>query len=106
MPDRFPAEDRVAVGARRDELFASLRELVSRHSPERAERLVPESFGEVDDARLANLLAQTLGFDVVERQQILETCDVRRRYELLCDLVQFKLAMQGAVGPSGAGQVH
>jgi Lon protease-like protein len=106
LPDRFLPDDRVAVEARRRDLFVALRELVAQRAPDEADRLVPESFGSVDHARLANLLAQTLRFDVVERQQLLESVDVRARFELLCEIVHFQLAMHDVQGPAGHGQVH
>jgi len=106
LPDRFPAEDHAAVAARRGDLFVALRELVAQRAPDDAGRLVPESFGDVDDARLANLLAQTLRFDVVERQQLLESVDVKGRFELLCELVHFQVAMRDASRPAGPGQLH
>jgi len=106
LPDCFPPEDHADVEARRGDLFVALRELVAQRAPDDAGRMVPESFANVDHARLANLLGQTLHFDVVERQQLLETVDVKRRFALLCELVHFQLAMRDAQGPSGLGQVH
>jgi Lon protease-like protein len=106
LPDRYPAEDHGAVEALRGDLFGVLRELVALRAPDEADRLAPESFASVDDARLANLLAQTLRFDVFERQQLLETVDVKTRFELLCELVRFQLAMRDVQGPPGQGQVH
>ncbi|MBW2272388.1 MAG: LON peptidase substrate-binding domain-containing protein [Deltaproteobacteria bacterium] len=106
LPDRYPAEDRAAVEARRDDLFIALRELVALRAPDEVRRLEPESFAQVDDARLANLLGQTLRFDVVERQQLLEAVDVKQRFELLRELVRFQLAMRDAQAPGSQGPVH
>jgi Lon protease-like protein len=106
LPDCLCSEDRAAVAARRADLFVALRELVSQRAPADAGRLVPESFETVDDARLANLLAQTLRFDVIERQQLLESVDVKRRLDLLCELVRFQVAMRDVQGQAGQGQVH
>lgn len=90
----------------REEIFELLGALLRRTSPASAERLSPALFQGVEHERLVSSFAQGLDLDVVEKQRILEADGVCERYEVLADLLRFRLAALGSTPESGPLTVH
>jgi Lon protease-like protein len=101
--DPLPDADRERVAAARSEVSAGLGRLLERLEEQSAAKL---SLDRLDDVRFINALAQALDFDVLERQRLLETTNVLERYDLMGDLMRFRLAEIGARGGPGSGVLH
>jgi Lon protease-like protein len=102
LPEPLPDRDRVRTARR--SLFARLAIFVRRIAPAESDRFTARHFESVDDARLVSALAQAIGFDVLEKQRLLEAPSVLDRYELMDDLILFRLA-ELSDGP-GSGVLH
>ncbi len=59
---------------------------------------------ELDDRRFVDVLAQALDFDVLEKQQLLESPGPLERADLLDDLLHFRMAQTGA--PTRSQRTH
>ena len=90
LPEPLPERDRVRTA--RGSLFRRLALFMRRIAPADADRFTEQHFQNVEDARLVNSLAQAIGFDVMEKQRLLEAPSVLERYELMDDLIRFRLA--------------
>jgi len=102
LPEPLPERDRVRTA--RGSLFRRLTLFMRRIAPAEADRFTEQSFQNVEDARLVNSLAQAIGFDVIEKQRLLEAPSVLERYELMDDLIRFRLAELN--GGPGTGRLH
>ncbi|MBK7949898.1 MAG: LON peptidase substrate-binding domain-containing protein [Deltaproteobacteria bacterium] len=90
-PDSASERERLAVS--RDELMALLTRFVrglagAIEDPARA----LASFERLEAHHLVNAVAQSIPFRPVERQQMLESDSLLRRFEIASDLLRFKLA--------------
>ena len=61
-------------------------------------------FASLEPARLINALTQSVGFAPIERQQLLEADSILTRFEIMADLLRFRLAETGSMG-SGSGSL-
>ncbi len=61
-------------------------------------------FSTLEPARLVNVLAQVISFDPIERQQLLEASSILDRFEIMGDLLQFRLAEEG-LSNAGTGSL-
>lgn len=100
LADPYPAADRAAVRALRQQVMAVLTDLVRRAAPSRSEAL-RASFAGMEDVAFVNALAQSIDFAPVEKQGLLESQSVLERLERLHDLIRFQLLedTNGAPGP-------
>lgn len=92
-----PAEI-ASAAANRAELLDLLRRTLQRTSPERAAQLSSSQLSDVDDVSLVNGLCQSIDFEVIEKQSLLEANGVSDRSKRLMELLQFR-----AQAPSGSG---
>jgi len=54
----------------------------------------------LEAARLVNALTRSIRFDPIERQQLLEADSILARFEIMKDLLHFRLAESRSMGPS------
>ncbi len=96
------SEDIVRLENRRDELMTLLERLVSRVDANGARELATSAFERLEPAHLINALTQSIALQPVERQQLLEANSILHRFEIMCDLLCFRLAevTGGASGSS------
>jgi Lon protease-like protein len=103
--DDRPAEGAVeqeALLALRGETLAQLERLIATVSPGAEHERILEGFERLEAARLINALSQAISFDPVERQQLLEADTIVARFEILRDLLRFRLAELGSQGSGSA----
>lgn len=86
---------------RRLELFTHLEELVQRLGRTSTDHPVITKFERLEPARLINALTQSLAMQPIERQRLLEADSIISRFEIMTDLVRFRLA-EAAVGQPGS----
>lgn len=99
------SDDR-GLKALRGHVVDDLTTLLERVSAENANAISHAELEGVDDRHLANALCQGLEFATVEKQQLLEASTTRDRYELLCNLIRFRLAELDHSGGSDPGVVQ
>jgi Lon protease-like protein len=95
--------DEASIHPRRREIQDALARLVALRQRElESDAPVPLAQLEaLDDDRYVNVLAQTLDFGVLERQRLLEAHGTANRYDVMSDLMRFRLAEMGlGAGPS------
>ncbi|MBW2423704.1 MAG: hypothetical protein JRG86_05615, partial [Deltaproteobacteria bacterium] len=63
-------------------------------------------FEALEATRLINALTQAISFRPIEKQQLLEANTVRSRFEIMIDLLRFRLAELGATAPSSTSRPH
>jgi len=84
----------------REELFALLDRFLQRIvRGEEVVRII-EDFEGLEPAHLINALTRSLAFESIERQQLLEANSIFSRFQIMCDLLRFRLA---GVAGSAAG---
>jgi Lon protease-like protein len=81
-------------------------ELMRRALPERAATFHTEHFARLDDATFVNAFCQSLDFQALEKQQLLEANGVRARCDQLVALIEFRLAERTASRAGGPETVH
>jgi Lon protease-like protein len=84
---------------RRRELFQYLERLVQRLGRSGAEDPAIAAFDRLEPARLINALTQSLAFKPIERQRLLEANSIVARFEIMGDLLRFRLAEVAAGEP-------
>jgi len=101
LPDESPndAETLELIEQRRRELLGYLERLVQRLGPNRAHDPATAAFERLEPARLINALTQSLAFQPVERQRLLEANSTLSRFEIMGDLLRFRLAEVAAGEP-------
>jgi len=102
--DDLPCEEGLEhVASARMEVSHGLRHLLERLSPETAGQLSLDRLGGIDDTQFVDALSQALDFDVLEKQRLLESRKVTDRYELMRELMRFRLAELDALDGPGSG---
>jgi Lon protease-like protein len=102
LAERLPetADERASMQKSRNELLVLLERLVrgigSTDDPDE----VVQTFARLESPRLVNALTQSIDFSPIERQQLLEAESITGRFEIMGDLLRFRLAEIGA-GESG-----
>jgi Lon protease-like protein len=88
---------------RRDELLRCLERLVQRLDRTGADDPAVTAFERLEPARLVNALTQSLALQPVERQRLLEANSIVCRFEIMGDLLRFRLAevAAGELGSTG-----
>ncbi len=99
LDDPVAAESLEAI---RDRVLHLMRSI----APDRAEQLTPSTFAKLDDATFVNAFCQSLDFETLEKQQLIEANGVRARAEQLVALMEFRIAEHSVAGPSGTGTLH
>jgi Lon protease-like protein len=94
--------------ARRREIRVALDHLIRPTQSKRvdAAQAALDQLDALDDARFVNTLAQQIDFDVLEKQRLLESDGTANRYDVLAELMQFRLAEALGGGGPGSGTVH
>jgi hypothetical protein len=91
-PSPSEHEEQARLEGQRVELFALLEQFVRRlDSAQTGERVV-EAFNRLEPAHLINALSQSLALDPIERQQLLEADGIVSRFQIMCELLRFRLA--------------
>jgi Lon protease-like protein len=90
----------------RTRVIEALNALLSRVASNETGTPARAEFEGIDDRHLANALSQGLSFATVEKQQLLEAPTTRERYELLTNLIRFRLAEIDYSGGSDSGVVQ
>jgi Lon protease-like protein len=98
-PAPEPADD---LAPTRDRVLEMMRQIV----PDNAERFRRETFAKLDDAIFVSVFCQSLDFDALEMQQLLEANGVRARADQLVALMEFRIAEHSATGATGSETVH
>lgn len=83
----------------RRELLALLEELIEAMRPDASPAKMLEGFEGLESERLINALTQAISFRPVEKQRLLEAPTVLSRFEIMGDLLRFRLAELGTQGP-------
>jgi Lon protease-like protein len=79
-------------------------EALMRHSDEHGQQhLDLDQLARIDDVRLVNALAQSLDFEVRDKQRLLEAAGVLERYSLLAELIRFRRVETEASSLPGSG---
>jgi hypothetical protein len=100
LEDEVPDGDALAPMRRR------ILELMRAVAPDRSEQFTESTFAKLDDTTFVNAFCQSLDFDVIEKQQLLEANGVRGRAEQLVGLMEFRIAERDAARTPGSGTVH
>ena len=90
-----------ALDRSRAALLELLGQLVDRTPGGDRERIVA-GFEDLEPARLVNALTRSIGFLPIERQQLLEADSIESRFEIMIDLLRFRLAESGLGGTGSA----
>ncbi len=103
LADREPTSDaeRNRLDASRAALLVLLERLIRHIGASEDPRKAMDAFEKLDAKRLVNALTQSIGFSPIERQQLLEADSILGRFEIMGDLLRFRLAGIGA-GESGS----
>jgi Lon protease-like protein len=106
LDDESPTEpDAVALLERwREELFTLLERLVQSLDRPGVGKQAVAAYGKLEAAPLINSLTQSIAFQPVERQRLLESDSIVSRFEIMGDLLRFRLA-EIASGDPGAGSL-
>jgi Lon protease-like protein len=100
-----PAPPRAAneLAPLRREIVEQL-EAFTRHSTEHGQQQLDlDQLAGIDDVRLVNALAQSLDFEIRDKQRLLEAGGVVERYGLLAELIRFRRAETEASSLPGSG---
>lgn len=94
LSDETPrgAEALELLEQRRRELFRHLEELAQRLGRSGADDPAAAAFERLEPTRLINGLTQSLRLRPVERQRLLEANSILSRFEIMADLLRFRLA--------------
>lgn len=84
--------------ALREQTLEQLRRLVRTLRPDADHEQIFEGFERLESERLINALTRSISFAPVERQQLLEADSILARFEIMGDLLRFRLAEVGAQG--------
>jgi Lon protease-like protein len=97
LEDRAPEgpEEEASLGHKRQEILSLLGRLIERAQPDADRASTLEAFGRLPDERIVNALAQSVSFRAVERQQLLQADALLTRFEIMADLLRFRLAELG-----------
>ena len=98
-------DDRPAAGetetrrleSTRAEVLVLLSKLIERAGQGESGTSQLEGFHSLEPARLVNVLTQAISFEPLERQQLLEADSILGRFEMMEDLLRFRLAEIGSV---------
>ena len=101
-----PAEDGPRILTLRGEVHESMRELLRNVAPARVDTFDQQPFTKLDDERFVNSFAQSIDFSALEKQGLLESNNLRERYERLAGLMRFRLAELSSNGQPGPDQIH
>jgi hypothetical protein len=85
--------------SRRD-LLELIEDLVRRIAHDGAPAEAIDAFEQLDPARLINSLTQSIALTPIERQQLLEADSIVSRFEIMGDLLRFRLAEVGMGAPA------
>jgi Lon protease-like protein len=99
-------EDAPLILALRGEVHELMRELIRSVAPARVDTFDQQPFTKLDDERFVNSFAQSIDFSAFEKQGLLESNNLRERYERLAGLMRFRLAELASNGQPGPGQIH
>lgn len=87
-----------ALRGLRRELLALLDELITTVRPDASPAKLLDGFEQLESERLINALTQSISFRPIEKQQLLEAESVLSRFEIMADLLRFRLAELGTQG--------
>jgi Lon protease-like protein len=90
----------------RQQTLAALERLLRAVRPDGGHTRLLEGFEALEAARLINALTQAISFRPIEKQQLLEADTVLARFEVMIDLLRFRLAELGAAASSSASRPH
>ncbi len=85
---------------RRHEVLNLLARLVSQTREDPASEAQLAGLEALEATRLINALTRSIGFDPIERQQLLEADSILTRFEIMKDLLHFRLAQSRSMGTS------
>ena len=102
LADESPTgpEARSLLDRQRRDLFALLEKFVRRLERGASVEHVISRFERLEPAHLINSLTRSLALESIERQQLLEANSILSRFEIMCDLLRFRLA---EIAPGGSG---
>ncbi|MAG32459.1 MAG: hypothetical protein CL908_16375 [Deltaproteobacteria bacterium] len=83
----------------RSTLLTLLERLVERSARDEDHARTFAGFARLAPAPLVNALTQSISFHPIERQQLLEADSITSRFEIMADLLRFRLAETGASEP-------
>ena len=97
------SDDELArLDATRVHVLDVLTRIVNRARPDTSSEQLA-GFANLEPTRLINALAQSISLDPIERQQLLEADSILARFEIMGDLLRFRLAATQVAGaPSGS----
>jgi len=103
LADRSPddPETEARLDRQRSELLDLLERLVHGLEADGAHERVVAAFERLEPSRLINSLTQSIAFLPVERQRLLEADSIVGRFEIMADLLRFRLA-EAAAGESAS----
>jgi Lon protease-like protein len=103
LADESPTapEAQALLDRQRRDLFALLEKFVQRLRRGESVEHVISGFEGLEPAHLINSLTRSLALESIERQQLLEANSILSRFEIMCDLLRFRLAEVGG-GESGS----
>ena len=90
----------------RQQTLAELERLLRAIRPDGGHGRLLEGFEALEAARLINALTQAISFRPIEKQQLLEADTVLSRFEIMVDLLRFRLAELGATTLSSTSRPH
>jgi Lon protease-like protein len=90
----------------RAETLSQLQRLVRAVRPDADREQIFEGLDRLESAQLINALTRSISFAPIERQQLLEADSVLARFEIMRDLLRFRLAELDTVGPGSSSWSH
>jgi Lon protease-like protein len=101
LADETPTDNEAIelLEQRRRELLRYLERLVQRLGRTEKDDPAVAAFGRLEPIRLINALTQSLAFAPIERQRLLEANSIVGRFEIMADLLRFRLADVAAGEP-------
>jgi len=65
-----------------------------------------EELSKLESTRLINVMAQSISVDPIERQQLLEADSISTRFQIMGDLLRFRLAEVHPAGPTSGSLLN
>lgn len=98
LPERSPVTpaEHDALRAQREQVLSLLEEIVRHISGDQDPDEVVANFARLEPPRLVNALTRSISFSAIERQQLLQADSITGRFEIMADLLRFRLAERSA----------
>ena len=98
-PEPTTTADITRLKASRVHILDTLMQLMTRTQADDSAENQLAGLSALEPTRLINALAQSISFDPIERQQLLQADSILTRFEIMGDLLRFRMAEGGSAAP-------